>query len=71
MEEEEEEEAVFISVVNTNKDPPQEEEEVEAVFISVVNTNEDPPNAHQAQHCPDTCQGAVNFPNGAVPSGAR
>ena len=43
---EKEEEAVFISVVSTNEDPPNahqaQEEEEEAVFISVVNTNEDP-----------------------------
>jgi len=35
-EEEEEDEAVFISVVNTNEDPPNaHQEEEEAVFISV------------------------------------
>ena len=66
---EEDEEAVFTSVVNTNEDPPnahqaqeeeEEEEEEEAVFISVVNTNEDPPNAHQVQHRPVQATGAMS-----------
>ena len=51
---EEEEEAVFISVVNTNEDPPNahqaQQEEEEAVFIRGVNTNEDSPNAQHAPH---------------------
>ena len=54
--------SVFISVVNTNEDPPNahQEEEEEAVFISVVSTNEDPPNAHQAQHRTVQATGAMS-----------
>ena len=63
MEEEEEEEAVFIRGVTQMRIRPteeEEEEEEEAVFISVVNTNEDPPNAHQAQHRPVQATGAMS-----------
>ena len=60
-----EEQAVFISVVNTNEDPPnahqaQEEEEEEAVFIRGVNTNEDSPNAQHAPHRPVQDTGAMS-----------
>ena len=39
-----EQEAVFISVVNTNEE---EEGGEEAVFISLVNSNEDPPRSRR------------------------
>ena len=81
-EEEEEEEAVFIRGVSTNEDSPNSQHAQHAQHRPVQDTgarSAKPRYMPDLQLCcivhpyhpVDTCQGAVNFPDGAVPSGAR